>query len=178
MKKVLIIVSSPRENGNSDRLCRQFAKGAEETGNKVETIYLRDKKINFCKGCSVCRTTHRCAQDDDMAEILDKVVKADVIVLSTPVYFYIMNGQMKTFIDRCLPKYEEISNKEFYFICTSVDPDRAVIEKTLSGLRDFTDDCLDNCIERGVICGIDTAVKGAIEDTPAYERAYEIAKNI
>ena len=139
MKKVLIIVSSPRENGNSDRLCRQFAKGAEETGNKVETIYLRDKKINFCKGCSVCRTTHRCAQDDDMAEILDKVVKADVIVLSTPVYFYIMNGQMKTFIDRCLPRYEEISNKEFYFICTSVDPDRAVIEKTLSGLRDFTD---------------------------------------
>ena len=46
MKKVLIIVSSPRENGNSDRLCRQFAKGAEETGNKVETIYLRDKKIS------------------------------------------------------------------------------------------------------------------------------------
>ena len=45
MKKVLIIVSSPRENGNSDRLCRQFAKGAEETGNKVETIYLRDKKL-------------------------------------------------------------------------------------------------------------------------------------
>ena len=53
----------------------------KKQGNKVETIYLRDKKINFCKGCSVCRTTHRCVQDDDMAEILDKVVKADVIVL-------------------------------------------------------------------------------------------------
>ena len=126
-------------------------------------------------GCKVIITG---TNQKKMAEILDKVVKADVIVLSTPVYFYIMNGQMKTFIDRCLPRYEEISNKEFYFICTSVDPDRAVIEKTLSGLRDFTDDCLDNCIERGVICGIDTAVKGAIEDTPAYERAYEIAKNI
>ena len=177
-KKVLILSASPRRKGNSQILCDKFAEGAKSAGHQVKMIRLSDKKINFCKGCSVCRTTHRCVQDDDMAEILDKVVKADVIVLSTPVYFYIMNGQMKTFIDRCLPRYEEISNKEFYFICTSVDPDRAVIEKTLSGLRDFTDDCLDNCIERGVICGIDTAVKGAIEDTPAYERAYEIAKNI
>lgn len=178
MKNILIIVSSPREGGNSDLLCKQFQKGAEETGNKVETVYLRDKNINFCMGCGVCRTTHRCVQNDDMAEILDKVVRADVIVLSTPVYFYLMNGQMKTFIDRCLPRYKEISDKEFYFVCTAADGDKSFIEKTVDSLREFTDECLDNSIERGVIYGSGTAVKGAVEDTPAYKKAYEIGRNI
>ena len=105
----------------------------EETGNKVETIYLRDKKINFCKGCSVCRTTHRCAQDDDMAEILDKVVKADVIVLfNSSIFLHNEWSDENIYRIRCLPRYEEISNKEFYFICTSVDPDRAAIRKDTS----------------------------------------------
>lgn len=43
------------------------------------------------------------------------MVRADVIVLATPVYFYSMDGQMKTFIDRTVPRYTEINNKDFYF---------------------------------------------------------------
>lgn len=50
-----------------------------------------------------------------MAAILDKMVKADVIVLATPVYFYTMDAQMKTLIDRAVPRYTEISNKDFCF---------------------------------------------------------------
>lgn len=49
MKKVLIIAGSPRKNGNSDLLARQFAKGAEENGNEVEIVYLRDNKLNLAK---------------------------------------------------------------------------------------------------------------------------------
>lgn len=48
MKKVLIIAGSPRKDGNSDLLARQFAKGAAESGNDVETVYLREKKLNYC----------------------------------------------------------------------------------------------------------------------------------
>lgn len=59
-----------------------------------------------------------------MAQILDKMVSADVIVLSTPVYFYSVCGQIKTFIDRTVPRYTEIADKDFYFIMTAADTNR------------------------------------------------------
>ena len=111
-KKVLILSSSFRKGGNSDTLCDQFAMGARDAGHAVEKIFLNDKHIGYCRGCGVCNTTHKCIQKDDMAEILNKMVEADVIVMGTPVYFYSMNGQMKTLIDRTVPRYEEISGKE------------------------------------------------------------------
>ena len=53
-KKVLILSSSPRRGGNSDTLCDEFMRGAMESGNEVEKIFLRDKIINYCTGCSTC----------------------------------------------------------------------------------------------------------------------------
>ena len=52
-KKVLILSSSPRKEGNSDTLCDQFLKGAQESGNQVEKIFLKDRNINYCTGCGV-----------------------------------------------------------------------------------------------------------------------------
>lgn len=51
MKKVLVISSSPRRDGNSAILCDNFIKGAQEVGCEVEKISLREKKINYCLGC-------------------------------------------------------------------------------------------------------------------------------
>lgn len=116
----------------------------------MEKIYLNDCKINFCRGCGVCNTTHKCVQHDDMAEILDKMVKADVIVMATPVYFYSMNGQMKTLIDRTVPRYEEIHNKDFYFIVAAADTSTANMQKTIQGFKGFTEDCLDGAREKGL----------------------------
>lgn len=94
MKNVLIISASPRKNGNSDILCDRFAQGAEESGHKVEKVFLASKKNGYCRGCGVCNSTRKCVQRDDMTEILDKMTAVDVIVLATPVYFYSMDGQI------------------------------------------------------------------------------------
>ena len=142
MKRVLVISSSPRKNGNSDMLCDRFSQGAAESGHKVEKIFLASKNIGYCRGCGVCNSTHQCVQKDDMAEILDKMVKADVIVLATPVYFYTMDGQMKTLIDRTVPRYTELTNKDFYFIMTAADTAKASLTRTLESFRGFTEDCL------------------------------------
>lgn len=53
-KKVLILSSSPRRGGNSDMLCDEFMRGAIESGNETEKIFLRDKTIHPCTGCGVC----------------------------------------------------------------------------------------------------------------------------
>ena len=88
-KKILILSGSPRNGGNSDILCDTFANGAAESGNEVEKIRVGAKKIAYCSACYYCRTHNgECVHKDDMAEILQKMIDADVIVLASPVYFY------------------------------------------------------------------------------------------
>ena len=53
-KKILIISASPRKGGNSDILCDRFMQGAEEAGNTVEKVFLRDLKIGYCMACYGC----------------------------------------------------------------------------------------------------------------------------
>lgn len=178
MKNVLIISASPRKNGNSDTLCDRFAQGVKDSGNHVEKVFLASKNIGYCRGCGVCNDTHKCVQRDDMAEILDKMVTADVIVLATPVYFYTMDGQMKTFIDRTVPRYTEISNKDFYYIMTAADTDKASLNRTVESFRGFTEDCLDNARECGTIYGVGAWHVGEIKDTPAYDEAYAMGKDV
>lgn len=124
-KNILIISASPRKDGNSDLLCDEFAKGARSAGHRVEKVRLADKTIHYCRGCGACNDTHVCLQKDDMADLLDKVLEADVIVLATPVYFYTLCAQMKTFIDRTVPRYLDMRNKEFYFILAAAEDDRS-----------------------------------------------------
>lgn len=177
-KKVLILSGSPRKGGNSDILCDQFMLGAKETGNTVEKIFLGDKKINYCTGCGAC-SIHRkaCPQNDDMAGILEKMIEADVIVMATPVYFYTMDAQMKTLIDRTCSRYTEIVNKEFYFIATAADNTKGALERTIEGFRGFTD-CLSGAKEKGIIYGLGVWHKGEINDSKALQEAFEMGKNI
>lgn len=74
-----------------------------------------------------------------MADLLDKVLEADVIVLATPVYFYTLCAQMKTFIDRTVPRYLDMRNKEFYFILAAAEDDRSAMERTVECFRGFLD---------------------------------------
>ena len=177
-KKVLILSASPRKGGNSDTLCDQFMLGAEETGNHVEKIFLRDKEINYCLACDVCkRNGGDCDQDDDMTEILDKMIAADVIVMATPVYFYTMDAQMKTLIDRTYSRYTSISNKEIYFIATAANPRKQSLERTIEGFRGFTF-CLDGAKEKGIIYGTGAWNIGDIKGTKAMTEAYEMGKTV
>jgi multimeric flavodoxin WrbA len=172
-KNVLVLSSSPRKGGNSDVLCDQFITGAREAGHEAEKIMLKDKSINFCTGCGTCLNSKKpCPQKDDMAEILEKLAVADVIVMATPVYFYSMSAQMKTLIDRTCAGYTRISNKELYFIVSAADPNHGAMERTLEGFRGFTD-CLNNPVEKGVIYGTGAWNVGEIKNKPAMKQAYE-----
>lgn len=177
-KNVLVISASPRKGGNSDTLCDEFIRGAQEAGNTTEKVFLRSHNIHYCVGCGICNSTHKCVQQDDMAEILDKMVQADVIVLATPVYFYTMDGQLKTMIDRTVPRYQEIANKDFYFIVAAADSSEDAMERTISGLRGFTQDCLPNAHEKGIIYGTGAWQVGDIQTRPAMGQAYEMGKRV
>lgn len=177
-KKVLILSSSPRKGGNSDLLCDEFMRGAKESGHDVEKIFIAEKKINYCTGCGVCNSTHKCVQNDDMAELLNKMILADTIVLATPVYFYSIDGQLKTLIDRTVARYTEISNKEFYYIMTAADTNKNMLNRTVETIRGFTEDCLSEAKEKGIIYGTGSWGKGEIKNTQAFSQAYEMGKKL
>lgn len=169
-KKILIISASPREGGNSDSLCDEFGRGASQAGHMVEKIRLSEKNINYCTGCCSCvYDPGSCVQDDDMAEILDKLLAADVLVLASPVYFLTFNGQMKTFIDRVCPVYSRVRDTDVYFIASAAGGKRS-IDSVVQGFRVFTS-CLD-VREKGII-----SITGVWDDnrtpgSPALRKAY------
>lgn len=177
-KKVLILSSSPRRGGNSDTLCDEFMYGAVESGNEVEKIFLRDKTLHPCLGCSVCSQYKKpCPQKDDAAEIIAKMLEADVIVMATPVYFYAMSAQMKILIDRCCGPYTEMRNKEFYFIATAAEDDSEIMGRIVANFMGFLD-CLENPVVKGTLfCGGVWHV-GEIKGNPALQKAYLMGKNL
>ncbi len=127
--------------------------GVKEVGSQAEKIFLRDKEINYCMACDSCQNNcGSCVQDDDVAEVLHKMIAADVIVMATPVYFYSMNGQMKTLIDRTYPRYTEITNKEIYIIVTAAVRSKQALKTIIEGFRGFIS-LLSRAEEKGIIYG-------------------------
>lgn len=178
-KKVLIISSSPRKGGNSDVLCDEFLKGAQDAGHSCEKVFLRDKKINYCTGCGFCVSNNytACAQKDDMAEILDKMLEADTIVFATPIYFYAIAGQMKTFIDRICARYTKLSGKEFYYIMAAAENSSTTVKYALGEFKGLMD-CLNNPTEKGYLFAGGVWQKGDVLNTNYPKQAYEAGKNI
>jgi len=98
--KVLGIMGSPRVGGNSDILLDEALAGAKDAGAEVEKIILDKNKISGCKDCKKCNETGICVIKDDMLEIHKKILDADAIIHSVPVYFWSMTSQMKAYLDR------------------------------------------------------------------------------
>lgn len=177
-KKVLILSRSPRKGGNSDLLCDEFMRGALEAGHQVEKIRVASKKIAPCSGCYYCRNHGgECARKDDMAEILQKMIDTDVLVLATPVYFYSIDAQLKTLVDRSLARWREVRGKELYYIVTMAEADLSAADTTLACLHGYAD-CVAGAVERGTIIGSGVYEPGKVLGTPAMEKAYRMGKTI
>lgn len=175
-KKVLILSGSPRKSGNSDLLCDQFAKGALEAGHIVEKIRVAEKEIRPCIACYHCREHGgECVFRDDMSEILQKMIDADVLVLASPVYFYSIDAQLKALIDRTVARWLEVKNKEFYYIVTMADEEAVSANTTLACFRGYAD-CVEGSMEKGIIIGNGTYEKGEVCARAAMGKAYEMGK--
>lgn len=176
-KKVLILSGSPRKNGNSDLLCDEFMRGALDAGHEVEKIRVQEKSIACCTACYACRDTGICAMKDDMAEIMQKMIDCDVMVLASPVYFYSIDAQLKAVIDRSVCRWTEVKNKEMYYIMTAADGDRSAMDTTLACFRGYAD-CVEGAVEKGVIYGTGVYHAGEIRATKYMQEAYEVGKTV
>ena len=97
---ILMIESSPHKNGSSNLLAERFMEGAKEAGHAVEVFDAARANLHPCLGCGACGMAGPCVQKDDMAALREKLLKTDMAVFITPLYYFGMSAQLKTVIDR------------------------------------------------------------------------------
>jgi len=100
MIRVLGIIGSPRVGGNTEQIVAEALRVAAEEGAETELLRLADKEVKPCDGCLSCREAGECHIKDDFRPIFDRMVEADGIILSSPVYFGSATPQIKALIDR------------------------------------------------------------------------------
>lgn len=101
--RVVAINGSPHKGGgNTSAMTQMLAPILALEGIDLEEIFLAERRIEYCVGCAVCLEKGKCWRQDDHAEILEKVLAADGVILASPVYFRHVTAQMKTFIDRSM----------------------------------------------------------------------------
>ena len=179
MSKVLVISTSLRARSNSDVLTERLVAGARDAGHAVEHISLKGKEIKYCIGCLSCMKTQRCVQKDDAAEIAEKVKRADILVLATPVYYYAMSGQMKTLLDRMNPLYgTDYCFRRVYLLSTAADSAPGTDERAVNGLQGWIE-CFEKAEFGGALfCGGLNAPGEAAGSNDALERAYDFGKKL
>lgn len=99
--KALILLGSPRKNGNTELLLKKVIQGIEQAHVKWELIRLPGLDIHPCIGCGTCEKKGTCFFKDDMQLLYEKISQADRIIIGSPIYFYNVTAQTKMFIDRC-----------------------------------------------------------------------------
>jgi len=118
--QVLGIAGSPRRNGNTELLIREFMRGAEAGGHETELIILSELKISPCTSCGSCQKTGKCIMIDDMQPMHKKLLEADCIVFASPIYFGGVSAQLKAFIDRC----QALWSRKYILKQALISPDR------------------------------------------------------
>lgn len=178
-KKVVVISSSLRLGGNSDRLADAFIKGAKEKGHDVEKITLANKNIQFCKGCLVCQNQKPCVIKDDVCAIVEQMQQADILVFASPIYFYAMTGQLKTLLDRTNPLFTlHYQFKDIYLLATAADEDKSAMDGAIKELEGWIS-CFAQTALKGVIKGVGIDNYGAIEQhTDLLQQAYRMGQQV
>ena len=98
--KIVILFGSPNRSGSTGVLTDEFTRGAEEKGHEVERIDVCHMNVHPCLGCVRCGYEGPCVQKDDVELIRQKLLRADMVVFATPLYYYGMSAQLKTVVDR------------------------------------------------------------------------------
>jgi multimeric flavodoxin WrbA len=145
-KKILLVVGSPRKEGNSATLAKQVAAGAEAAGAEVESFHLHGMNIQPCTACNACREekSKGCVIDDDMEVLYSKLRQADALVIASPIYWFTVSAQTKLFMDRWYAlggpgeEYAAFAGKRIGIALTYADVD-PFTSGAVNALRTFQD---------------------------------------
>ena len=110
MGTVIAINGSPRKKWNTATLLEHALNGAAAEGVKTELVHLYDLDFKGCTSCFACKlkggkSYGKCAMKDDLTPILDRIARADALILGSPFYFGTVTGEMRSFMERLMFPY-------------------------------------------------------------------------
>lgn len=178
MKTVLVISTSLRAGSNSDMLAEKFAAGASVAGHNVEKVSLAGKNIGFCKGCLACQKLGKCIINDDVNDIMQKVLNADVVCWATPIYYYEMSGQMKVLIDRLNALFVlDYKFRDVYLLTTAAEEEEETPKRAEMGLTGWIDCYPKSRLAGTLFCGGVTGPRTIAENSKLQD-AYVMGKTV
>ena len=99
--RVIAILGSPRKEGVTSTIGKAFMAEAQKTGADTDTYFLNNMEFKGCQACQVCKTKKEsCSLKDDLTPVLEDLQNSDIVVFATPVYYWDVTGQFKSFFDR------------------------------------------------------------------------------
>ncbi len=182
MKKIVILLGSPRKNGNSERLAKSFATGSESQGAHVRFFRLHNMNIKGCSDCRQCWSSGKhCIVADDMSQLYESIDNADVIVFATPLYWYSWSAQIKAVWDRMLPYVSDkakttVKGKQGVLLVTAGDEREDVFDAVLESFDRSAS--LLGLKQAGKICAHNVYDIGDIEDGNWLDRAKELGASV
>lgn len=191
MKKILVIVGSWIRKGNTDLLVDAFIDGAVDAGHKTTKVFLGDKSIEGCRGCNACRWGKPCVIKDDMQDIYPLYDECDMVILASPLYFWMLTARTKAFLERLYAKakedphppkgrYEKHPTKDCALLMTAADDLFWTFELAVAYYR-------FNCVnylgwnDKGMVlaggCG-DLLTHGQIKNTEHLNTAFKLGNSL
>lgn len=179
-KKIAVITGSPRKKGNSFAMTDAFIDEAEALGHEVSRFDAAFANLNGCHGCMTCYKTGKpCSFDDDFNTFADKILEADVVIFTTPVYWYDWPGQIKNAIDNmfCFAvAHKPIKDKSYAIIACCQESDPTVFDHIVGSFARSAKLLNWDNLGNVLVTGVDEL--GDIKNTDGEERARELARRI
>lgn len=120
MNKILLIMGSPRVQGNTFALYSYFKGILDSRGIKYDFLEVGlEKNLHPCTHCKACYKIGHCFQKDSFSEVLSRFKSYEYVVWFTPIYFFQLPSQSKAFLDRLYSEQDWWDNKKFFVVAVS-----------------------------------------------------------
>ena len=176
--RIVVLEGSPNRHGSSNLLADEFIRGAKEAGHTVEVIDAAHANLHPCNGCVRCGYEGPCVQKDDMELFREQLLRADMMVFVTPLYYYGMSAQLKILVDRFCAINSSITRKHM----------KSALLAAAWNADDWTFEALElhyrtlvrylNLDDQGMVLGKGCGTPPMTAHSPYPRLAYEMGKNL
>ena len=177
--KIVVINSSPHaENESTSRyLAQKFSEGAKSKGHEIFTFDAANEETNPCQGCDHCGMDGPCIFNDAIAtKLMPEMLKANLLVLVTPLYYYGMSAQLKTVIDRFYSRTGRLNGKKSILLATAWN----TADWTFTALKTHYETLVRymNWTDKGQVLATGCGYRSAVENSQFGDIAYSIGASL